>query len=195
MGFSLLHPVSFKHTGMLADYLLQETMLLELLNQAIPALLQAAHDASAGQQQQQPQQQPQAALIGRLEAATGALQAAVAAPPERGGPDRQGLVQPAAALATLLQQYWQLPEQQAAAQLELARAASTRSCAYLACANLGGSGGPAAGEGVGSKKCSVCRVWYCSEACSHADWRAGGHRKVCKALAAERQARKEAAGQ
>ena len=39
---------------------------------------------------------------------------------------------------------------------------------------------------------SACRaVWYCGTACSHADWRAG-HRRVCKALAAERQATKAA---
>ena len=41
--------------------------------------------------------------------------------------------------------------------------------------------------------CSACRaVWYCGTACSHADWRAG-HRRVCKALGAERLARKQAA--
>ena len=36
-----------------------------------------------------------------------------------------------------------------------------------------------------------CAVWYCGTACSHADWRAG-HRRVCKALGAERRARKQA---
>ena len=42
--------------------------------------------------------------------------------------------------------------------------------------------------------CSACRaVWYCGTACSHADWREGGHRRVCKALAAERQARRQVA--
>ncbi|PRW60748.1 starch binding domain-containing [Chlorella sorokiniana] len=33
-------------------------------------------------------------------------------------------------------------------------AAATRSCAYLRCANLGGEGGPAIGQGVGSMRCS-----------------------------------------
>ena len=43
--------------------------------------------------------------------------------------------------------------------------------------------------------CSACRaVWYCGTACSHADWRAG-HRRVCKALGAERQERKQAAAE
>jgi len=38
---------------------------------------------------------------------------------------------------------------------------------------------------------SACRaVWYCGTACSHADWRAG-HKRVCKALGAARQAEKE----
>ena len=63
-------------------------------------------------------------------------------------------VQPAAAkLAAALQQYWQLPAQWAAANLDLTTAASSRACAYLRCANLSAEGGPAAGEGVGSQKC------------------------------------------
>ncbi len=42
--------------------------------------------------------------------------------------------------------------------------------------------------------CSACRaVWYCGTACSHADWREGGHRRVCKALGAARRAAKETA--
>ena len=42
--------------------------------------------------------------------------------------------------------------------------------------------------------CSACRVvWYCSTACSHADWREGGHRRMCRALGAARRAAKEAA--
>ena len=41
---------------------------------------------------------------------------------------------------------------------------------------------------------SACHaVWYCGTACSHADWREGGHRRVCKALGAARRAAKEAA--
>ena len=45
-------------------------------------------------------------------------------------------------------------------------------------------------------RCGGCRaVWYCGEACANADWREGGHRKVCKALAAERlAARQQQAG-
>jgi membrane protease subunit (stomatin/prohibitin family) len=97
------------------------------------------------------------------------------------------LMQPAAQAAALVRQYWQLPEQVAAARLEVAQAAATRSCAYLGCANLGMSGGLAAGQGVGSKLCSGCRVaWYCGSECSHADWKTGGHRRVCKELAAAR---------
>ena len=122
-------------------------------------------------------------------------------------------------LAEALQAYWQLPEQQAAARLEVARAAAARSCAYLRCSNLAAEGGVSAGEGKGSLRCSGCRVvwWvpagfalpecshadslrrcarrYCGTACSHADWCEGGHRKVCKALAAERQAQRQAAQQ
>ena len=56
-------------------------------------------------------------------------------------------------LATALQAWWARPSQQRADQLELATAAATRSCAYLRCANLGGQGGPAAGQGTGSMQC------------------------------------------
>ncbi|KAI3433883.1 hypothetical protein D9Q98_003685 [Chlorella vulgaris] len=38
--------------------------------------------------------------------------------------------------------------------LALAQVAATRSCAYLRCANLAGEGGPAAGQGAGSQRCS-----------------------------------------
>ena len=62
----------------------------------------------------------------------------------------------AAKLADLLHQWWQpdmQPERHTEAQLALAQAAATRSCAYLRCANLGSEGGPAAGEGAGSMRC------------------------------------------
>lgn len=56
-------------------------------------------------------------------------------------------------LATALQAWWGRPSQQQADKLELATAATVRSCAYLCCADLGGEGGSAAGEGAGSKRC------------------------------------------
>jgi hypothetical protein len=75
-------------------------------------------------------------------------------------------------------QHWQLPGQAAAVQVERTHAAATRGCAYAGCANL------SAGDGR-SKLCSGCRVArYCGAECSHADWRQGGHRRACKALAA-----------
>ena len=91
-------------------------------------------------------------------------------------------------LATAMLDFWRQGEAVAEEQLQLAQAAAARSCAFLRCANLGLEGGPAAGQGEGSLKCSACRaVHYCGTACSHADWRAGGHRKVCAALAAARK--------
>jgi hypothetical protein len=88
---------------------------------------------------------------------------------------------------------WEATGQAAQQRLESAQAAATRSCAYLAYANLANEGGPAAGEGKGSLRCSSCTMaWYCSTACSHADWRSGGHRRVCKALAAARPAQQAA---
>ncbi|KAI7843037.1 hypothetical protein COHA_003369 [Chlorella ohadii] len=97
----------------------------------------------------------------------------------------------AEAAARLWRTHWQQPAQAVTLRLEAAHAAATRCCAYLQCSNVGQAGGPFAGQGEGSKRCSQCRaVWYCSTACSHADWRHGGHKLVCKALAAERAERK-----
>lgn len=70
------------------------------------------------------------------------------------------LVAPAADLAFLLHRFQALPEQRAGAQLNLAKAAAARSCAYLRCSQVECGGGPAAGEGSSSKKCSACRVAY-----------------------------------
>jgi hypothetical protein len=87
-------------------------------------------------------------------------------------------------LAELATQAWVLTGRAAESQLARARLAAARSCAYLGCANVAAEGGPAAGQGRGSKKCSGCRaVWYCGEACQLADWREGGHRRMCRKLA------------
>jgi hypothetical protein len=98
--------------------------------------------------------------------------------------------QPAAGqLASALLVLWTGPEHRKQAALELAQASAARSCAYLSCSNVCAEGGPAAGQGVGSKRCSQCRsAYYCGVACSHADWRQGRHGRVCKALAGARQA-------
>ena len=65
----------------------------------------------------------------------------------------QPVLRATAALAPLLREHWSQPEQMAADRLPAAQAAAARSCAYLRCTNLGGEGGPAAGEGVGSQRC------------------------------------------
>ena len=72
---------------------------------------------------------------------------------ERAAAGQQDVLPPACSLAAALLDWWRRPEQEAADQLELAQAAATRSCAYLRCANLGGGGGPAAGQGEGSQRC------------------------------------------
>ena len=84
----------------------------------------------------------------------------------RGGPTAavqegsplQALLPQARELAAALLAWWRRPERQPEAALERAHAATARSCANLRCANLAGEGGPAAGEGAGSSKCSGCRV-------------------------------------
>lgn len=53
-------------------------------------------------------------------------------------------------LASCLTAFWQQPEQQALQQQLQARAAATRSCAYLRCANVGAEGEPSAGQGLGA---------------------------------------------
>ncbi|PRW60330.1 hypothetical protein C2E21_1211 [Chlorella sorokiniana] len=55
--------------------------------------------------------------------------------------------------AALMQQYYALPAVAAERQLAVAQAAAGRSCAYLRCANLGGEGRPATGQGLGSMRC------------------------------------------
>ena len=65
----------------------------------------------------------------------------------------QQLVQPAARLGSMLVELDRSPALRKERQLVLARAAATRSCAYLGCANVAGQGGPAAGQGGGSARC------------------------------------------
>ncbi|PRW56253.1 putative ATP-dependent DNA helicase HFM1 isoform A [Chlorella sorokiniana] len=61
---------------------------------------------------------------------------------------------PARRLAAAMLAWWRGPAVQQEQQLEAAQVAAARSCAYLRCANLGGGGGPAAGQGEGSLRCS-----------------------------------------
>lgn len=56
-------------------------------------------------------------------------------------------------MAAVLKQHEALPELAQARQLELARAAAGRSCAFLCCSNLQAGGGPAAGQGTGRMRC------------------------------------------
>ena len=144
-------------------------------------LAQPDSDQGGGQQQQELAQRLQAALDGLSQEHTTvrrSLNTVCNSDPAQPTVLLKQLLRPAAELAAAVQAYFELPEQQAAARLELARIAATRSCAYLRCANLEG------GSGRG-RTCSACKaVKYCGTACSHADWRAG-HKRVCKALAAE----------
>lgn len=63
------------------------------------------------------------------------------------------LLQPAADLSALMQQYYALPAVAAERQLAVAQVAAGRCCACLRCANVEKEGGSVAGEGVGSKRC------------------------------------------
>ncbi|KAL4459171.1 hypothetical protein ABPG75_014036 [Micractinium tetrahymenae] len=134
-------------------------------------------------------------LAARLDAAYEQLEAQVeelAMAEKQGAGNEEHAVQQlaagAAAMVALVQECWALPEEAENARLWMARVAAARSCVNMRCPNVGLQGGPAAGEGVGCKRCGGCRaVFYCSTACSQADWRSagGGHKWTCKVLAAE----------
>lgn len=104
----------------------------------------------------------------------------------------EAVVDPAASmpaierLALALQRYYELPERQQEGLLELAQAVAVRNCAYLRCADT--SGPPEGERAPGQLKCSGCKtVRFCGTACSGAAWLSGptgGHKRVCKALAA-----------
>jgi hypothetical protein len=174
-------------------FLLQVQLALDSLHQEALAIGRQLH--GQGADRNMPEDRRRLILIrvvqltqraGQLQCALETVAPSTAVPVDEIDHLSKQVLPQAEALAQLLWQHWQQPEQQAAARFELAQAAATRCCAYLPCAQLGAQGGPAAGEGVGSKRCSGCRVaWYCGTDCSHADWRAG-HIKVCRALAATR---------
>ena len=171
--------------GAIGDVIVPLTFALE---DAISDLLS---DQVSGQPISLPPQQ--LALLERLEAVQAAYGTARSRVAGGGRNMRQRVrllqrhfAQPVVAVAAALLDFWGGKEQVAAARLVVAQGATTRSCAFLGCSNLGLEGGPAAGQGRGSLKCAGCRAaWYCGEACSHADWRAG-HKRICKALAALR---------
>ena len=138
---------------------------------AVQGLIQAAQAASGGSTQ--------------LSAAAAELEGLLH-PQEAGAGFEEQAWQAAAKLAAELAKYWEEPAQLAIDRMQYAQASGTRSCAFLHCGNLRASGGPAAGQGVGFKKCGGCRVqFYCSTQCSHEDWRVG-HKRMCKLLAAMR---------
>lgn len=101
----------------------------------------------------------------------------------------------AAEVGAALRRYQQLPEQQTAAQVQLALAAATRGCSNLACANLESSRARELEEGKPNQLCSACKVArYCCAACQAEDWRRGGHRRVCRLLKAARAAHAQQSG-
>ena len=140
-------------------FVMQAAGLAATAENVLYALDRAVEEATDAATEPTPQQQP---LLQQLQQAAGVSAGLDCG----GGTSNAALVAQlqelssrllaAAKLADLLHQWWQpamQPERHAEAQLALAQAAATRSCAYLCCANLGGEGGPAAGEGAGSMRC------------------------------------------
>ena len=126
------------------------TVFFGVCKQLLAGLAAAAEAMPAPQLQ--PQQQPLAAL-----------RSALAQLPSKAGPAasqqqavrslRSDALPPATRVAAALLDWWRRPEQQQEDALALAQAAAARSCAYLRCPNVGGEGGPAAGQGAGSQRC------------------------------------------
>ncbi len=113
-------------------------------NNILQQLLRAAEDVA---------QQPAAAAGSEADAAAAVAEAAADRSALNAESIERHCLLPARRLAAALLAWWRRPAAQQAAVLESARAAAARSCAYLRCTNLGGEGGPAAGQGTGSKCC------------------------------------------
>ena len=141
--------------------------LVTPLMQALLVVLQRLHTAAAEAAQEATSSDSGSRPFNQLLSAVEGWNAALggtAYEPDRWQHDVQGHLEqlraqlqcavPAAkGLAAALLEWWRRPAAQQVAALELAQAAAYRSCAYLRCANLGGEGGPAAGEGLGSLRC------------------------------------------
>ena len=137
---------STRFASRLTDELL---IVLDCLIQAVDAALAIAPTADLSRAVQ--------AFAPTKRALAGLLQQRNLLLPEAQAVMQRGALWPARRLAAALWAWHQQPEQLAVHRLALARAAAARSCAYLRCPNLAGEGGPAAGQGAGSSKCSGCR--------------------------------------
>lgn len=141
-----------------SDLQMQAGALMLALVQHTEDLLKAGQAALAAEQQY-----GGGAAAAALAAANQAVQALL--PADRPPTDKfkaeeaQQLVRAACQLAAALEQHWQQHAWQQDA-FALAQARAARSCAYLRCANAAQEGGPAAGQGAGSGKCSVCRTLW-----------------------------------
>ncbi len=118
---------------------------------ASEALTTASETASGGAPAAQ--DPSEAAALGFLQQVLQAYDAAAPHPTPSLNTLQRRVLPPARQLAAALLDWWRRPSAQQEQQLEAAQAAAARSCAYLGCSNLGGSGGPAAGQGEDSKRC------------------------------------------
>ena len=118
--------------------------------------------------------------------AGGSSQAAAEAAPSGPPPKaslaafRAALLPPALRLAAALRPCWPLPEQRQAERLQLAQAvmACRPGCSNLRCPDW-------LGQGKKALRCSGCKTArFCGAACQAEAWRQGGHKFVCKLLAA-----------
>lgn len=157
---------------------------------AAAALAASPPDGSEAEQQQQQQREARRqglqSAVSRAHAAWAEAQRSSRAMPLAGRAEvyQQQALPAATQLGSLLQEYRLLPEQVAAAELELAEIAACRACANLRCPRLDETTQPA-----GSRKslCAGCRVVrFCGPACIKMAWR-DGHKRVCAVLAAKRQ--------
>ena len=114
--------------------------------------------------------------------AAAAVQASRPAPKASLAAFQQALLPCAVRLSAALLPHWPLPEQQQADRLELARAvaAQRHGCSNLRCPDW-------QGQHRKARLCAGCKTLrFCDAACQADAWRHGGHRLVCKLLAADK---------
>ena len=152
-----IQPVLLSSASLLQDDALLEVVFaaLDTLGSAAVESVAAAYEAT-GDSSNDASATPatdDAAVVERVSQAVEAFRTVM--PPNSNPSSGQwrDVLTAARRLAATLLDWWRRPGAQQEQQLEAAQAAAARSCAYLRCANLGGGGGPAAGQGEGSQRC------------------------------------------
>jgi len=178
-----------KNLSSISDIALQDTSVISAACDVLGTLRAAAADAVTTASEAAGGSAPAAEEAAAMDRLQGALQAYNTAAPSS-FPSlcilQRQVVPPARQLAAALLDWWRRPSAQQEQQLQATRAAAARSCAHLGCAYLSGNGVPAAGEGVGSKRCrwggqAVC-VWLSAGDLCGCLWRHSFAAAICPVI-------------